>query len=505
MCIRCGERKKSTYTTVHTFNLTLIPTSSTASSSTCQAGHETRYVMAFLAPSSDLVPSPDGLLLRLALFNPSSASTPANVTVHPGGLTLSLLPGVVYSQISVNTSVALDGSKKQAGGGGVVLTACSSDDVDVVVCGTIKSRASQKYLVNAAFGVPPVESLGVDYVIVTHCEQHHCFVGIVATQPDTRVNVTLRLRHSNDDTITPTLFYEDLRFGDGDVIEEVLDQFQAMQILCDTCDMSGSRVTASSPVAVLAGGELTTIGQISTKADTLLEFLPSTDALGTRHVVAKDAESRFTLKVVALHKGTIFSLSTASSPCHLADSDGDTWTLTLPQQSSSAVLDSTLPVLVSLLISDVNTSNDARMTVVLPVSQWTNASLHPFPPFYTKTNYVVLVVQYSDILAGCLSVSGSELSTVADPPLGSPVQGVGELRVVRVPLTRTEFYVLSCSSYCSSCSPYWGYVHGTDNSMEKGWAMPLATFRRMPSQVNHRNTAVEPLTKRHPDDCPSPF
>ena len=450
--------------------------------------------MAFLAPGYPLVTSPDELVLRLVLLNPSSASTPANVTVQPGGLTLSLLPGVVNLDISFNGSAVLVGSKKQAGGRGVVLTACSSDDVDVVVRGTTKSYVSQKHLANAAYSVPPVESLGVDYVIVTHCEQHRCHVGIVATQPDTRVNVTLRLRHSNDDTITPTLLYEDLRFGDGDVIEEVLDQFQAMQILCDTCDMSGSRVTASSPVAVLAGGELTTIGQIS-KADTLLEFLPPTDALGTRHVVAKDTESRFTLKVVALHKGTIFTLSTASSPCHLADSDGDTWTLTLPQQSSSAVLDSTQPVLVSLLICDVNSSDDARMTVVLPVSQWTNASLHLFPPFYTKTNYIVLVVQHSDIDAGCLSVSGSEVSTFADPPLGNPVQGVGELRVLRVPLARTGFYVLSCSSSCSSCSPYWGYVHGIGNSMEKGWAMPLATFRRMPSQVNnHRNTAVEPLT-----------
>ena len=377
--------------------------------------------MAFLAPSSDLVPSPDGLVLGFALLNPSSASTPANVTVHPGGLTLSLLPGVVNLGVSFNSSAALVGSKKQAGGGGVVLTACSSDDVDVVVRGTIRSSGNQMHLVNAAFSVPPVESLGVDYVIVTHCEQHHCYVGIVATQPDTRVNVTLRLRHSNDDTITPTLLYEDLRFGDGDVIEEVLDQFQAMQILCDTCDMSGSRVTASSPVAVLAGGELTTIGQIS-KADTLLEFLPPTDALGTRHVVAKDTESRFTLKVVALHKGTIFTLSTASSPCHLADSDGYTWTLTLPQQSSSAVLDSTLPVLVSLLICDANTSDDARMTVVLPMSQWTNASLHLFQPLRTNTNYVVLVIQDSDINADCLSLNGSEVSTLSLIHISEPTR-----------------------------------------------------------------------------------
>ena len=380
----------------------------------------------------------------------------------------------------------------------MVLTACSSDDVDVVVRGTIRSSGNQMHLVNAAFSVPPVESLGVDYVIVTHCEQHHCFVGIVATQPNTHINVTLRLRHSYNDT----LFYEGQPFGDGDVIEEVLDQFQAMQILCDTCDMSGSRVTASSPVAVLAGGELTTIGQISTKADTLLEFLPPTDALGTRHVVAKDTESRFTLKVVALHKGTIFTLSTVSSPCHLADSDGYTWTLTLPQQSSSAVLDSTQPVLVSLLICDVNSSDDARMTVVLPVSQWTNVSLHLFAPFKTKANHIALVVKDSDFLAGFLSLSGKEMSTVADPPLGNPVQGVGELRVVRVPLGKKKYYELSCSS----CSPYWGYMHGVINSMEKGWAIPLSTFRRMPSQVNnHRNTAVEPLTEVHLGDCPSPF
>ena len=486
MCIKCGERekKKSTYPTVHTFNMTLIPTSSTASSSTCQAGHETRYVMAFLAPSSDLVPSPDGLVLGFALLNPSSASTPANVTVHPGGLTLSLLPGVVNLGVSFNSSAALVGSKKQAGGGGVVLTACSSVDVDVVVRGTIKSLSGQTHLTNAAFSVPPVESLGVDYVIVTHCEQHHCFVGIVATQPNTHINVTLRLRHSYNDT----LFYEGQPFGDGDVIEEVLDQFQAMQILCDTCDMSGSRVTASSPVAVLAGGELTTIGQIS-KADTLLEFLPPTDALGTRHVVAKDTESRFTLKVVALHKGTIFTLSTVSSPCHLADSDGYTWTLTLPQQSSSAVLDSTLPVLVSLLICDANTSDDARMTVVLPMSQWTNASLHLFQPLRTNTNYVVLVIQDSDINAGCLSLNGSEVSTFADPPLGNPVQGVGELRVVRVPLAKTDYYVLSCSSSCSSCSPYWGYAHGIRSTQRRGWAMPLGTFRRTSSRVSNTELA----------------
>lgn len=280
------------YVSDHTFNLIFIPTSLKVSNSTCRAGRETQYVLAFLAPELPTVTTPDDLVFRLHLHNPSSAAAPANVTVDPAGLTLSLPPGVVNTDVVFNGSAALVGSMKQAWGGGLLVTACSSDDVEVEVRGSLKTRQKGAPRASAAFSVPPSDSLGVDYVVVTHCEKNHCFVGIVATQPDTSVNITLRLRHSYDVTINSSLDYEGQVFWDGDVIEEVLGAFQAMQVLCNECDMSGSRVTASFPVAVLAGGA---IGNMSENGDIVLEFLPPTDALGTRHVVAKDTESRFVM------------------------------------------------------------------------------------------------------------------------------------------------------------------------------------------------------------------
>ncbi|XP_070174255.1 uncharacterized protein [Littorina saxatilis] len=465
-----------------------------ATSSTCS--HVTQYVTTFLAPGTPIVTSSSDLLLRIYVSNPKAAP-PVNITVDPSNLTFTLEPGDDTHGIVFDGSAALVGSKKQTGAVVVVLTACSAFPTGVVVHGSFKTKKFSNNTV-AAFTVLPVTSLGKDYVTVTHCEQNHCFFGIVATQNQTHVNVTLRLRHSNDVTITPSLTYAGVTYEDGEVIHEVLEPFQAMQVLCYVCDMSGSRVTASFPVAVLSGGEFTTVGNSSTSQDTVLEFLPPTRSLGTLHVVAIDTESSGTVKVVAVHAGTLISIPALSNDNYTADDAGESWTLTLPENRvHSTVLTTTLPVLVTLLIShSYDVSDDVRMTLLTPVSQWSKETTYEAVHFFNfEPVNLVLVADFTD-LSDCIKIDDELVSDIDETtPLFNPVDGWGEMSVVRVAReTGFHHFRLWCDSDSDSCGgrtckPFWGYMQGMKNTHDRGWALPLGTFSERGQQVRDSSSS----------------
>ena len=139
-------------------------------------------------------------------------------------------------------------------------------------------------------------------------------------------------------------------------------------------------------------------------------------------------------------------------------------------------------------------------------------------PFPTETNHLLLAAGRWNLWGqgGCLRLGGtplSELNPVAVAGGGGGAAGGlggggGGVSVVRVPLGAggVRSSSLSCSpSACggvsttttttttnnttgageseAACRPFWGYVQGVRDTLVRGWALPLGTFRRRTSRV----------------------
>ncbi|KAL8604069.1 hypothetical protein ACOMHN_024894 [Nucella lapillus] len=459
--------------------------------STCNEGLETQYLLTFLAPGGPLLASPADLALCLVLTNPST-TTPVEMNIEPHNQTLLLQPGEINAQKCFDGSVAPNGSRKQMGNEGLLISAKHCDARGVVVHGSVRTGHPSVYT-SASFTVLPVTSLGFEYMVVTHCETHHCLVGIVAQQT-TNVTVELKLHPYN-----ATLVYNGVAFFHGGVIKEHLKRLQVMQILCEVCDMSGSRVTSTFPVAVLSGGEFTTVGGLhASDMDSVVEYIPPTDTLGTRYVIAKDTKAAYTIKVVPAHKDMVFFVS-ALNKCYAAKTaESNSWTLPLLEESKSAILNSTHPVLVSLLITyEVDEPSAARMTVLRPMSRW-RTSYQVVQTLSTENNHLYIVGHFSNFEQQCLQYGGSNVTVTCKGPTMSTVEGSSTLRVTRVPLSNNISHrELTCSPACVKCEPFWGYVDGMDKKRDRGWAVPLEIFTSPPEKHHDCSRSVHLLSKTY--------
>ena len=93
----------------------------------------------------------------------------------------------------------------------------------------------------------PLQSLSVEYVIATHCDLNNCFCAVVITENSTCVNIHLRV--GNGGVVT----YEGVEYRDYDVIAAIGEVGDVIQVTCLNCDLSGTLVTASRNVSVIAG------------------------------------------------------------------------------------------------------------------------------------------------------------------------------------------------------------------------------------------------------------
>nr|KAG5711577.1 hypothetical protein BaRGS_016759 [Batillaria attramentaria] len=330
---------------------------------------------------------------------------------------------------------------------------------------------------NAAVRVPPTTWLSTDYTVATHCQNEHCLLAIVPAYDDTVVSITLRLRNSDTNNgSSPTLLYDDVVFRDGDVITEVLNQSLAMQVLCSACDMSGTRVVSSQPVAVLSGGEVTSAGDTSTTHDITLEFIPPTSSLGTQYILATNPTNfAYTVKIVATQSGTRISVF---GECLTTGEDSDAWTLDYPADRQSTVLEASEPVLVALIIEDATSPGDVRMVVLVPTSHWSSTGYEVVKPFPTSTNSLMIVVGVADMYAVRFSLGGQWLRPRMSSPSIELVQDMPDLAVIFVPIDQEQCHLsLTCNAFSSSaCQPFWGYVGGAMVG-NGGWALPLALLR----------------------------
>ncbi|KAG8511353.1 IgGFc-binding protein, partial [Galemys pyrenaicus] len=140
----------------------------------------------------------------------------------------------------------------------------------------------------------PVRALGTEYFVLTPPGTSTRDVkefAVVAGAAGTTISVHLKRALTFDSKIHPA----------GSVLTVILEPYQVAQLQSDN-DLSGSKVTASSPVAVFSGHSCV---QKHTDCNHVVEQLLPTSAWGTRYVVATLAsQTRYDLAYVVASQTT---------------------------------------------------------------------------------------------------------------------------------------------------------------------------------------------------------
>lgn len=83
---------------------------------------------------------------------------------------------------------------------------------------------------------------------------------------------------------------------------------QVMQVTCEACDMSGTRITADHPLTVLVGGDDTKVPGGGSRRDLIVEQLPPMSMAGTEYILVNLRSSTKPygdyIKVIATDNGT---------------------------------------------------------------------------------------------------------------------------------------------------------------------------------------------------------
>ncbi|CAO2626242.1 IgGFc-binding protein [Lemmus lemmus] len=140
----------------------------------------------------------------------------------------------------------------------------------------------------------PVETLGTEYFVLTLpgiSAQYVKEFAVVAGRAGASVIISLKAAVTFHNTFHPA----------GSIVNVTLEPYEVAQ-LQSTADLSGSRVTASSPVAVLSGHSC---AQKHTNCNHVVEQLLPTSAWGTQCVVPPLAfQSRYDLAYVVASQTT---------------------------------------------------------------------------------------------------------------------------------------------------------------------------------------------------------
>ncbi|XP_033742635.1 uncharacterized protein LOC117329048 [Pecten maximus] len=123
----------------------------------------------------------------------------------------------------------------------------------------------------------PILNLGSEYYAVTFCEVFgECQIFIVAI--DDALRITVRLPNTQN---VHDVMFNSKAYGKGDTITVDLGSMETVLIECE-CDLTGTKITADSNVAVFSGSRNTIVG-VNGNENFLLEQLPPFNRWGTEY------------------------------------------------------------------------------------------------------------------------------------------------------------------------------------------------------------------------------
>ncbi|GFR92351.1 STARP antigen [Elysia marginata] len=265
----------------------------------------------------------------------------------------------------------------------------------------------------------PVHRLGTEYVAVTECSTYHCFILVVAARKQAFVTVDLRLNIPRGVAVDNTnhrlnLVYNGQPYHHGEKIEQILAVGEFMQILAQEVDLSGSRVTSNVPVAVISGGDFTTMRETSAAEfdpqGMILDQTPPLEDLGYVHRLISprgtrdDALVKVVYTEVDTHRNYPPFLEEPFSVPETMDNQGraktDEYEYLKLAAGSAMTLAYSKPVLVMVMFPSSarmykNIYDNAVAGVILtPERRWAHS--YPIPMSKKETTLVLVSIKSSE-------------------------------------------------------------------------------------------------------------
>eukprot|EP00058_Branchiostoma_floridae_P010577 XP_002596065.1 hypothetical protein BRAFLDRAFT_66204 [Branchiostoma floridae] len=318
------------------------------------------------------------------LFIACSHQSGATVTVTTPSNGVSTTVQVTHGQVKqveVNrTAVELRGSVKSDKAVHV------TSDVEIVVYGVFAERKSTE-----AYLALPTGVLGTEYF--TPCTSIKGVMpaefGVVGVHDGTTV------------TIVPSqaVTFDGQNYAAGQTFFVGLNRFQTLQVQA-TEDLTGSKITATRPVAVLSGNMFTACGMLGS-ADHVVEMIPPVDTWGKEFVTVP--LTRHTIgdffRVVAARDNTQVDVTNENTKTLNA---GEFWEIDVPSDEYRHVTSSEPVLLVQYSKNGQadNTETDPFMMVIPPVAQfeaeYTFATVDLIYDQADTTHYVNLIIRSSN-------------------------------------------------------------------------------------------------------------
>ncbi|XP_052097554.1 uncharacterized protein LOC127732542 [Mytilus californianus] len=149
----------------------------------------------------------------------------------------------------------------------------------------------------------PLEKLSTTYIAPSFTPATgESFIGIVATKPNTEVNITLKL--PNTDKIT----FNNTKYGNGETISVHLGERGTLELSSQT-DLTGTIIQANKDIGVQSGVDAAKVPVNSGLMNQLLEMVPPVNELGKSFFIPPLFENKeFILRLIAAHPNTTITL-----------------------------------------------------------------------------------------------------------------------------------------------------------------------------------------------------
>ncbi|XP_071088487.1 uncharacterized protein [Haliotis cracherodii] len=249
-----------------------------------------------------------------------------------------------------------------------------SADNNIVVYGVNKEDYS-----NDAFLGLPTDVLGNRHFTVSYSPAFRkCEVVIAAVEDDTSIRIKLPV---SDPAVSVN--YQGLLYGNGGVINIVLDRFSTFQFQ-SVGDLTGSRIDSDKPVSVFSGNMKTNIGTGSTQ-DHLVEQIPPVEAWGKRFATVP-TPYRTTgdyFRFIASEDDTVVNVTRHGT--HSLANAGQYLQLLIPSNEFNLVSSNKAILVVMFVLSQLTQFDeeeaDPSMILIPPIQQWASDYTFATPKF----------------------------------------------------------------------------------------------------------------------------
>ena len=240
-----------------------------------------------------------------------------------------------------------------------------------------------------AYNVVPTVHLGQEYFVATYIDNDESDLsrGIIMISAWTKTtDVEIHL--------TSYVEYKGITYYSGDVIYETLDPFQSLQLLPTDIAITGTRIYASNPVAVITGNMCTDVPHDVDACDHISEQLVPFDKWGMSFTLSPfhGRSSGYLFQVVAGRDDTSVSIGDGSL---IYLNEGQFHTVDVVSQEMTQVT-SDKPVLLMQYVKGTNADGvgtDPAMNRVIPNEQFVSQATFPVYKLFSASSQMAVTTE----------------------------------------------------------------------------------------------------------------